>query len=428
MGSLLTSISGQFGKAILLGTLFPVLIFCVLAQLIIVPVLPFAQTLNFQFQRIALGEDKVVAVGVVFIIIVITGTLYNLNIPIIRLYEGYPWKDSLFGNLVLRRIRKNFEEITSLRIAMRNLKSTLAEIDPESNVLTSLQVRQNALATYINSELPDKVDNLLPTRLGNVIRNFERYSAVSYAMDAIVLWPRLISKIDQAFASTIDDSKTSFDFMLNNSFLCGMGGITLGVVGLFSKVAASGPLANEYLWRIAVFLGLSVVFYNFSIGRAAAWGQQVKSAFDLYRTDLLNSLGYSYKPATSVEERALWQDITRQLYYPDTRDNSLHYRGPATRIVVDPRAAQIEFNRKMNSSAVLGNWEVVVVLTNVGKKAANCVTIYESLPDGFKLLPGSLSISKGADLTISNFAPLEFAVANVSAGAQIDITYLIKAS
>jgi hypothetical protein len=311
---------------------------------------------------------------------------------------------------------------------MRSLKNTLSILDPESSELAPLQLRQNALATYINAELPDTVNNLLPTRLGNVIRNFERYSAVTYGMDAIVLWPRLIAKIDQAFASTIDDSKTSFDFMLNISLLCCIGGVTVGFLGLYSRLGDSGPSAVDYLWRVALLLGLSIVFYNFSVGRASAWGQQVKAAFDLYRMDLLKSLGYSYQPQTFLEEKALWQEITRQLYYPDARDNSLPYRGPTTRVVVAPRAAQIDIERKVTAAAALGNCEVIIALKNVGGLAADSVTLFESLPDGYKLLPGSLSISNGAQPTISNFAPLEFAVSKLLVGAQVDITYTIKAS
>jgi len=72
MTSLLTSISGQFGKAILLGTLFPVLIVSVLNELIIAPMLSFGPALQEQLRKIATGEDKWAAVSLLFVVLVIT--------------------------------------------------------------------------------------------------------------------------------------------------------------------------------------------------------------------------------------------------------------------------------------------------------------------------------------------------------------------
>ena len=87
MTSLLTSISGQFGKAVLLGTFFPVLLVAILNDLITIPLLSFGPVLQAQLSRIAIGEDKWGAVLLAFIVVVATGFLYDVNIPIIRLYE-----------------------------------------------------------------------------------------------------------------------------------------------------------------------------------------------------------------------------------------------------------------------------------------------------------------------------------------------------
>src|SRR4051812_28477672 len=75
MTTLLSSISGQFGKAILLGTLFPVLIVSILNALITVPLLASGPALQEQLSRIAVGEDKWAAIVLVFVVVVVSGFL-----------------------------------------------------------------------------------------------------------------------------------------------------------------------------------------------------------------------------------------------------------------------------------------------------------------------------------------------------------------
>jgi len=422
MTSLLTSISGQFGKAILLGTLFPVLIVSVLNELIIAPMLSFGPALQEQLRKIATGEDKWAAVSLLFVVLVITGILYNLNIPIIRLYEGYPWKKSGVGWLFAWPKKKRFREVIPLRKAVRYLRPRL----PASCSLPDeLREQQNALALFINSELPDSEELVLPTRLGNVIRCFERYSSVAYGMDAIVFWPRLVAKIDSGFAATIDEAKTSLDFMINSSFLCAISGLLALVLGILGPAPFSDGFVGRWGWRFVLFFGLAILFYTFAIGRAKAWGQQVKSAFDLYRFDLLKALGYQQlQPVTFFEEKALWQKISMQLLYADSRENPLPYRS-TTRLSVSPVGVQLEVTRVLKASAVYGNLDVELKLQNKSARKAQFVMVYDTLPDGFKVLLGSPQ-STGTTLQVSSISPPEMKTGAIAAKKSAVITYTLK--
>jgi hypothetical protein len=110
MTSLLSSISGQFGKSIFLGAMFPVLIVAVLNSLLTVPLLPFADVSQKHIQQIATGKETWGAILLVFAVVFVTGVLYNLNIPIIRMYEGYPWQESWLGWLSMHRKKKIFAD------------------------------------------------------------------------------------------------------------------------------------------------------------------------------------------------------------------------------------------------------------------------------------------------------------------------------
>ena len=159
---------------------------------------------------------------------------------------------------------------------------------------------------------------MLPTRLGNAIRAFEAYPTDQYGIAAITIWPRLVAVIDKEYAGAIAEQKTSFDFMLNSSALAITCAAMLAIVGVTLPVpfASTGWLL---LWtaQIAALIALSYWCYEGAIGRAVAWGQMIKGAFDLFRHDLLKKLGYTTMPTTMSEERRVWRVLSQQIIFGD---------------------------------------------------------------------------------------------------------------
>jgi hypothetical protein len=427
MTSLLTSISGQFGKTVFLGTLFPVLIVAILNGVLTIPLFSFGPAFQTQLKDVAIGEDKWGAVFLVFVVLVLTGFLYNLNIPIIRLYEGYPWKESWLGWLWMRRKKKVHQHAGALRLSLRYLRRQLQAADPHDLLARQMQSEQTSLARYINAEMRDREDLVLPTRFGNVIRCFERYSDVAYGIDAIILWPRLVAKIEPGFAATIDDAKTSVDFMINSSFLCAISALAVGMIGAFQPTPLSVGSVTHWAWRLILFLGLAIAFYAFAIGRAKAWGEQVKSAFDLYRFDLLKSLGYQGQPLTYFEEKALWDRVSVQLLYADTRERPVEYRAAPTRLSASPAGINLYIHKAVVPTAINGVLEVQVTIENKDSSPTNFVVLSETLPDGYKFMLESARVSAG-NLTVTNVAPLEMKIGEIAPNADVTVSYAMKPS
>ncbi|MGH2534269.1 MAG: hypothetical protein ACRDJW_18525 [Thermomicrobiales bacterium] len=89
MTSVLSGISGQFGKALILGTFFPAIIFVVLWRVLVQPYLAPA----WQGIESVKGLDTTHEVFVLlFVAIVLSGLLCFLYIPLTMLVEGYPWE------------------------------------------------------------------------------------------------------------------------------------------------------------------------------------------------------------------------------------------------------------------------------------------------------------------------------------------------
>jgi len=94
METMLATISGQFTKSIILGVFLPVVLFVLLGGWLITPLLPPSLPLLGLVKSL---DRQWFLFAFTFLIILISGFLYNLNGPIIRLYEGYPWRTSRLG-------------------------------------------------------------------------------------------------------------------------------------------------------------------------------------------------------------------------------------------------------------------------------------------------------------------------------------------
>jgi hypothetical protein len=426
MTSLLSAVSGQFAKSIIMGTLFPVVIFSILAVGFVGPLVQPVPYLEEQLKRLAIGEDKWTIVVLTFVVLVLTGVLRNLNIRIIRLYEGYPWNNSWLGELFKRKKKKWLRQAQPLREQLESFRLSLREGGADAEYLATFQAQQNALARRLNRDLPDQEQFVLPTRFGNVIRCFERYSTLAYGIDAIVLWPRLVGKIGSEFASTIDEAKTSLDFMLNCSLLSSI----ISVVLLSMKIWGPDPLtwttALPWLWRVVLFFILAVFFYEAAIGQANSWGEQVKSAFDLYRFDLLKSLGYEQQPSNSEEERELWQNISRQLLYADSKKPRRPYKekDPATRVTTSG-GAQVAVDRIFQQLEFDGTVPVEITVTNNDLRAtAENVRIQETVPEGYVLD----TTQPSPEVQVSGLNPLQFTCKSIEPGGKVTIRYVLRQS
>ena len=116
MTQIISSISGYFSKSLILGTFLPVVIFLLLTAIFAVPFLPLEFPALVRYQALD-NEWKTIATS--FIAIVVTGLIYNLNIPILRLYEGYPWRSSWLGTFLIRRHQSRFDDAQNRISAMK---------------------------------------------------------------------------------------------------------------------------------------------------------------------------------------------------------------------------------------------------------------------------------------------------------------------
>jgi hypothetical protein len=241
-----------------------------------------------------------------------------------RQYEGY-WNWPLGGRL--RRLRTQ-------RYA---------------HILAALKAEGDAgyERIYYGFPLPDEPDDLMPTRLGNILKNAELYSLHQYEADAVLLWPRLYAVLPESFTAALAGTKAPLDLML----------ILSALSALFALVSSAGLLILGGPWWLflACFLGgliIARLAYLSGVNAAVPYAQLIKSAFDLYRGDLAEKMGYEL-PGSPGEETAFWKNL-----------GELIYRGVAS----DPTALRYKARKPPAPDETLGQMIGKQVKVWIGKR------------------------------------------------------------
>lgn len=391
----------------------PVTVFLVIFQLFFAP---FFVTEGTVLRSLETFEPQWQVFVFLIAAILLTGLLYNLNAPLVRLYEGYSWKSSWIGQQRVRHYRK---QLKATQVRCKGMRTLLRRLSSADSRYANISEEWNRLGKRLNAELPEKENLILPTRLGNVIRSFEFYSDRQYDMDAVALWPLLVAKIDKDYAAMIDSAKASFDFMINSSFLS----FLLAVLVVYVGWRYPNHIGLLWFLELIFFIALTYLFYIGSIGRASAWGNLVKGAFDLYRRDLVKQLGYDGLP---MGERELWDKISRQKWYGSINlDKPVVQEQTARFARSESIKIDLEMTRGFRHQQNHGVF-VTIKVTNIDnrKRDARNVIVTDTIPDGFEYVWDSACVV-GQPISVTGTNPYHFRIGDIPyLGSQL-LTYTI---
>ncbi|GII94694.1 hypothetical protein [Sinosporangium siamense] len=229
------------------------------------------------WNRLTGAQQALVATGATAFVVFFATCLGSQVSTLIRLWEGY-WRGALLA--------------------------------PAASRLSRRQGRRRDRLSYARQyrEFPADPSLVLPTRLGNALRAAETYSGdpERYGADAVFLWPRLYLVIPESTRKRVDESRDTMDQQIVLA--------SLSVLFCAADLAVAALLPAA-LWASALLCGLllTTLAYRAAVGAALAFGEIVRSCFDLYRRDLMQHLGLE-PPATLEAERALWEALQQQLY------------------------------------------------------------------------------------------------------------------
>ena len=392
MTELFSRVSENFTKALLIGAFFPVLLFLTAVVLVLLPMTPYGGEFTAAVKTAKAWEDSpLVVLEITIVVLVLSVVLSSMNIPIVRLYEGYPWKDSWIGRICLAVRRKHFRDLSVVRGRLKRFRLHLRRLNiQELGEPAWAGTAQGQLARAMNTYYPNDESLVLPTRLGNVIRAFETYTSRQYGVAIVNLWPRLMMTVEDKVVAAVENAKTAFDFMLHASFLSAVLALLILGCGLYWHPLSAPTWLPPWLAWTVLFGGISYAAYRAAISQALVWGGQVKVAFDLYRFDLLKQLGYELQPADLSEERRIWEVVNYQFAFPDERTYpDLSYKQSSSGLTVTPISTKIETKRSVHLSQ--DEIELRLIIVNKDPTAADArrVVVHERIPEGCRYIPAS---------------------------------------
>jgi hypothetical protein len=422
MNTVASLISGQFTRSLILGAFFPVVLFLFFGYLTLDPILPPWGWVAAVHKLNTEGKAGVISAAA----IVATVFLYNLNTPLVRFLEGYPWKASRSGRRRIARWTREHDAVKALLPHLRTLRAQWDGVDKDSSDRRRIQDALNRLQELLNAAYPSKPNLILPTRFGNVLRSFETYPLRQYEMDGVVLWPRIVSLADKDTLGMVEDARSSLDFFVNCMVLSAILAALLFVLGCCVLDGAT-PRWQLVSWalEVAALGSIALLCYAVCPSKIAAWGGQVKSVFDLFRGDLLKKMGYTQVASTRQEERDLWREISRQIIFGDPTAagrQTLPYaeRESQTTVVSGSgEALEVTGGVVKQQDGVL---EFHYRIKNRATDEAKNVLMTERLVDGYRYVWKSLKKGTQAwEFTGAN--PYAISLGDMAAGAEVEISY-----
>lgn len=351
----MTTLLDRLGSNFLTAAFIPALWFVVLVELLFSS-LDLAGSATWLALPVTLEGSLITLVFT----LVIGFTLMSLNTFLYKLLEGYYVLERFTGlrrRHAMKLRKRKFEFALRDRYADYLIGPYKEEQEPAAKARRYDQINQlrqssRDLKASFKQDYPSRAEAVLPTRFGNILKSSEQYAGENYSIDSVVMWPRLIHVIDPEYYRKLDESNNNLAFIIN----C----MALAVILMFLSLGAAGyqryqnngwigsattpPIQHQtsasagekdeavsessalpsnegvergrsalfYLGSAFLFAGIAWIFYNVSLPAARQYGNLFRSAFDLFRFDLLTQLRLPL-PANEGEETIMWEQLSEFL-------------------------------------------------------------------------------------------------------------------
>jgi hypothetical protein len=183
--------------------------------------------------------------------------LHPLQFAMLQVLEGYwgttaPWRWFAVLRIMYHRHRCEFldETGTRARMAIRD-----GQVDMTADIASALEAELlSAESQRLRASYPEDIDQILPTRLGNVLRRYEMSAGSPYGLNVIPALPRLAMVARPAEVEYLQNQRIQMELAARTSLL--------------AMVAA--VLTAVFMWRHPAWMLIAVVPYV--IGYAAYRG------------------------------------------------------------------------------------------------------------------------------------------------------------
>jgi hypothetical protein len=287
----LSDITGVFSRYFIVGFFLPAYV-----SLLVLWLAVSSSLKPDSLQRHAEGTQLLILGGAGLLVGL---ALSGLSTPITRVFEGYPL------SRVARLRGLSFLPRAAISMQHRSYERLRTIRDDEGQ-----PGRERARAAWrFDQFFPHDENSLLPTRLGNAMRAFERHSNVRWGLDGVTVWPRIEALLNAEERGLHIDAKIDLYVFLNAA----LGAFAVGVT-LVVDEAINAPHSPSRWPLYAIPFVVSYILYRAAIGAAVHWGDAVRSSIDLHRLELYEKLGVR-APTSFSDELLLAPRVNKALLY-----------------------------------------------------------------------------------------------------------------
>jgi hypothetical protein len=150
------------------------------------------------------------------------------------------------------------------------------------------------MAGMAAARYPVKPEEVVPTRLGNVLRRHERYAGARFELDAVTLMPYLSLIAEAPERSYLDDTRSAMD-------------LPIRMVLVWALCTLEGVLL---VWRYDVWLvlplltyALAYLAYRGAVSAASDYGNALGVVLTLGRRNLYERLNIEFPPDLANEQK-----------------------------------------------------------------------------------------------------------------------------
>lgn len=280
--------SSRFDQRFFTTALVPVAIFAPAIAAVVLHSRGLLSSLVASYARQSPVSQVLASLAVAALVWFLATLLDSQTRNVVRLYEGYPL---LRAFALVERLLKKVDPRWQARAwgiaghQWRRQRLRQRAIEEQAERMTGSGPTGSVYDQEPDVELYDSYpldpNRVMPTTLGNILRAAEDYGYHRYGFDSIHLWPRLTAVLPEEYLLDVEKSIIRYQTPLMVSF--GFAGLALGSFTLtVSKVSTSA--------FVSLFAGsilLSWIAYRVSFAATRSYGDLIRTAIDLHRTQLL---------------------------------------------------------------------------------------------------------------------------------------------
>lgn len=236
------------------------------------------------------GTQTLLLLGALLVLTASDRVVEALTFDILRFLEGY-W-GGLLSPLAGWRIRQRQQEERKARERRSALK-----LRQEEGTLSLAGRQELARLEARRQSTPRDLDDLTPTRLGDLLRAAETRPRQRYGLDPVLLWPRLWLLLPDSMRSELASARARLD-RLAQAWFWGL---------LFAVWSFAWPWA----WVIALLW--MWMAYRLTLQAASIFSDLLLATFDTQRWRLYEALRWPLPAQSGEEEIAAGEALTRYI-------------------------------------------------------------------------------------------------------------------